>query len=136
MPRAKANRELAPQGVAATAIGILKDVIRLLGTEFRLLRAEVGEKVGVIGWGLGFVTGGAVLLIMSVVLLFAASISALMDQGFGRTAATVIIFGVVLASGAGCLWFGIRQLRAQNLLPNRTIAQVQKDFESIAPEPN
>ena len=38
--------------------------------------------------------------------------------------------------GPGCLWFGIRQLRTQNLLPNKTIAQVQKDFESIAPEAN
>jgi hypothetical protein len=32
------------------------------------------------------------------------------------------------------LWFGIRQLRAENLMPNKTIAQVQKDFESISPE--
>ena len=27
-----------------------------------------------------------------------------------------------LITGAGCLWFGIRQLRAENLMPNKTIA--------------
>jgi uncharacterized membrane protein YqjE len=136
MARAKTYRDGAPPGVAATAVGIFRDILRLVGTEFRLLRTEVGEKIGLIGWGLGFTAGGAVLLIVSVVLLFVAAISALMDQGLGMTAATLIVFGVVLAAGAGCLWFGTRQLRTQNLLPNKTIAQVQKDFESIAPESN
>jgi uncharacterized membrane protein YqjE len=136
MARAKGYRDAAPQGVAATTVGIFREVVRLIGTEFRLLRAEIGEKIGVIGWGVGLAAGGAVLLIMGVVLLFVAAISALMDQGLGLTAATLIVFVVVLAAGAGCLWFGVRQLRMQNLLPNKTIAQVQKDIESIAPEPN
>lgn len=136
MARAKANRDVAPSGVAATAIGIIKDVIRLVGTELRLLRAEVGEKIGALGWGLGLMAAGVVLLIMSVVLVFVAAISALMDQGLSQTAAILIVLGIVLAAGGACLWFGSRQLRAQNLLPNRTIAQVQKDFESIVPEPD
>jgi uncharacterized membrane protein YqjE len=122
--------------VAGTAVGIFKEFLRLIGTEFQLLRAEIGEKIGVIGLGVGLAAGGAVLLIMGVVLLFVAAISALRDQGLGLTAATLIVFAVVLVSGAGCLWIGVRQLRTQNLLPNKTIAQVQKDFESIAPESN
>jgi hypothetical protein len=73
---------------------------------------------------------------LAVVLLFGAAISALMDQGLGLTSATLIIFGLVLVTAAASLWFGIRQLRPQNLMPNKTIAQVQKDFESIAPETN
>ena len=136
MARARGYREANPPGVASTAVGIFKEVIRLIGTEFRLLRVELGEKIGVIGLGLGLAAGGAVLLIVAVVLLFVAAISALMDQGFGLTLATFIVFGLVLITGAGCLWFGIHQLRTKNLMPNKTIAQVQKDFETIAPEPN
>jgi uncharacterized membrane protein YqjE len=136
MPRSNSYRDATPPGVATTALGIFKEALRLVGTEFRLLRAEMGEKISIIGIGVGLAVGGGVLLIMAVVLLFVAAISALMDQGLGLTAATLIIFALTLIAGAGCLWFGIRQLRTQNLLPNKTIAQVQKDFESIAPEAN
>ena len=136
MARSGVNRDSSQQGVAAITLGIFREVVRLVSTEFRLLRTELGEKIGAIGLGLGLTVGGAVLLILAVVLLFVAAISALMDQGLGLTAATLIVFALVLITGAGSLWFGVRQLRPQNLMPNKTIAQVQKDFESIAPETN
>jgi uncharacterized membrane protein YqjE len=120
--------------VAGTAFDIFKEFLRLIATEFRLLRTELGEKVGVIGLGVGLAAGGALLLIAAVVLLFVAVIAALIEHGFGLTVATLIVFAAVLMTGDGCLWFGIRQLRAENLMPNKTIAQVQKDFESISPE--
>jgi hypothetical protein len=136
MARARSYRDAAPPGVATTTLDIFREFVRLVGSEFRLLRAELGEKIGVIGFGVGLAAVGAVLVVMAGVLLFVAAITALMDLGFGLTAATLIVFGVVLGAGTGCLWFGIHQLRTQNLLPNKTIRQVQKDFESIAPESN
>jgi uncharacterized membrane protein YccC len=77
-----------------------------------------------------------VLLITAVVLLFVAAISALVDYGIGLTMATLIVFGAVLLFGIGCLWLGLRQLQPSNLMPKKTIEQMQKDFESIAPEGN
>jgi uncharacterized membrane protein YqjE len=137
MARARSRQDVTPHGgVAGTAFDIFKEFLRLVATEFRLLRAELGEKIGLIGLGVGLVAGGAVLLIAAVVLLFVAGISALVDYGFGLTAAILIVFGTVLVAGAGCLWLGIRQLSVENLMPNKTIAQVQKDFESITPETN
>ena len=123
-------------GVASIAVEIFKQYMRLIITEGRLLRTELGEKAGIIGLGVGLTVGGAVLLIAALVVLFVAAISALVDVGFSLTAAALIVFGVLLLLGAGSLWFGIRQLRLQNLMPSKTIAQVQKDFESIAPEAN
>jgi uncharacterized membrane protein YqjE len=120
--------------VAGTAFDIFKEFLRLVATEFRLLRAELGEKAGIIGLGIGLAAGGALLLIAAVVLLFVAVIGALLEYGFGLTVATLIVFAAVLITGGGCLWFGIHQLRAENLMPNKTIAQVQKDFESISSE--
>jgi uncharacterized membrane protein YccC len=73
---------------------------------------------------------------MAMVLLFVVAISALVDAGFGMTIATLLVFGAVLVVGAACLWFGLRQLQPGKLLPNKTIQQVQKDFESITPETN
>jgi hypothetical protein len=58
------------------------------------------------------------------------------DYGFSLTVATLIVFAAVLLLGTGCLWFGLRQLQPDNLIPKKTIRQVQKDFESIAPEAN
>jgi hypothetical protein len=100
------------------------------------LRTELGEKVGLIGLGVALTAGGGVLLIMAAVLLFVALISALVSAGFTLTVATLIVFGVVLAVGLVCLWFGLQQLQLSNLVPRKTIRQVQKDFETIAPEAN
>ena len=105
-----------------------------MSTEFRLLRAELREKLGVIGMGLALEPWERCCLALPLVLLLVAAISSLVDQGFGLTAATLIVFGVALFGGVGCLWFGMHHIASQNLLPNKTIAQVQKDFESIAPE--
>src|SRR5690349_6472522 len=98
-----------PQGEASTVTDIVKESLHLLSTEFRLLRAELGEKIGVIGLGIGLATGGTFLLIAAIVLLFVAAISVLLDRGFGLTLATLIVFGIVLITGAGCLWVGVRQ---------------------------
>lgn len=135
MARAKIRGEMTPQGgVAGTALDIFKEFLRLVATEFRLLRAELGEKASVIGIGVGLAACGTLLLIAAVVLLFVAAIGALIEHGFSLTLATLIVFAAVLITGSGCLWFGIRQLRADNLMPNKTIAQVQKDFESLSTE--
>ena len=89
MARARSRQNGTPQGgVAGTALDIFKEFLRLLGTEFRLLRAELGEKAGVIGLGIGLAARGALLPIAAVVLLFVAVIGALIEHGFGLTAAT------------------------------------------------
>ena len=137
MAQARTRRDQPPRhGVGSTAAEIIKTYIRLIITEARLLRTEMGKKLGVVGLGLALAAAGVVLLIMALVLIFVAAISALIDHGFGLTGATLIVFGAVAIAGIGSLWFGIRQLQFDNLMPKKTIKQVQKDFESIAPEAN
>lgn len=125
MARVRIRRDMASQGgVAGTALDIFKEFLRLVATELRLLRVELGEKVGFIGIGIGLAVCGTLLLIAAVVLLFVAAIGALIEHGFSLSLATLIVFAAVLITGSGCLWFGIRQLRVDNLMPNKTIAQV------------
>src|SRR3954463_2515261 len=103
MARTRSRQTGTPQtGVAGTALDIFKEFLRLVGTEFRLLRAELGEKAGVMGLGIGLAAGGAVLLVAAVVLLFVAAIGALIEHGFGPTAATLMVFAAVLITGGGC----------------------------------
>src|SRR5215216_7152533 len=136
MAHERSRHDPPRNGVSSTAVEILKAYVRLIVTEGRLLRTELGEKIGVIGLGVALTAGGGVLLITAVVLLFVAAISALVDYGFSLTIATLIVFGAVLLFGVGCVWFGLRQLQPANLMPRKTIEQVQKDFESIGPEAN
>jgi uncharacterized membrane protein YqjE len=136
MANARRHPDRPRIGVGSTAAEIVRTVIRLIVTEARLLRTELGEKVGLIGLGVALTVGGGVLLIMAAVLLFVALISALVSAGFTLTVATLIVFGVVLVVGLVCLWFGLQQLQLSNLVPRKTIRQVQKDFETIAPEAN
>ena len=136
MAHERSRHDPPRNGLSSTAVEILKAYVRLIVTEGRLLRTELGEKIGLIGLGVALTAGGGVLLITAVVLLFVAAISALVDYGFGLTVATLIVFAAVILLGTGCLWFGLRQLQPDNLIPKKTIRQVQKDFESIAPEAN
>ena len=136
MANTRRNHDRPRLAVGSTAMEIFRTVIRLIVTEGRLLRSELSEKIGLIGLGLALTVGGGVLLIMAVVLLFVAGISALVDAGFGLTIATLIVFAALLVVGLACLWFGLHQLQPSNLMPRKTIQQVQKDFQTIAPEAN
>jgi hypothetical protein len=136
MANSRRHHDRPRLAVASTAMEIFRTTLRLIITEGRLLRTELGEKIGLIGLGLALTVGGGVLLIMAVVLLFVAAISALVSYGFSLTVATLMVFAAVLLVGLLCLWFGLHQLQPSNLMPRKTIQQVQKDFQTIAPEAN
>src|SRR6476620_9560855 len=98
MARARSRQDITPPGgVAGTAFDIFKEFLRLVATELRLLRAQLGDKAGILGIGLA--AGGALLLIAAVVLLSVAVIGALLEYGFGLTVATLIVFAAVLITG-------------------------------------
>ena len=134
MAYSRTRRDSSPHhGVAATTVDIIKEYVGLLATEFRLFKTELSEKIGQIGLGVALTVAGTVLLIMAIVLLVVVAISALVDAGLGLTVATLSVFAFVLVIGLACGWLGFRQLQPRNLLPKKTIEQVQKDFEAITP---
>lgn len=129
------RRRASPRpSIAATAVAISQESLRLIATEARLLRSELREKLGRIGFGVALAAGGTVLLLMAVVLLFVALIGALIEAGLTLPIAALIVFAAVLLAGGACLWLGLRQLQLEKLMPRKTIEQVQKDFETITLE--
>jgi hypothetical protein len=114
----------------------LPDIIRdlfirlttLIRKETQLARAEALEKVAGVGRGLGLIVGGAVLLIPALVILFQAAVAGLTD-GYGLNTywSALIVGGVALIVGLILLLIGTNRLRFENLMPNRTVHQLQQD---------
>jgi putative superfamily III holin-X len=101
---------------------------RLLQKESQLARAELFDNIGKAATGLGFVIGGAVLLIPALVVLLDAAVAALTDRGhLAPYWSALIVGGVVLIVGLLLLALGASRLRPSNMIPSRTMQQLQRD---------
>ena len=105
----------------------LSELAKLIQNEVDLARAELSEKVTLIGGAIGLIAAGAVLLIPALAMLLYA------------IAAWLIMLGLVaplayLASGLGAgivaaalVWTGIRRLSSGALKPTATIGEIERD---------
>ena len=106
----------------------------LLRMEARLARAEVSENLASIAQGLGLVVGGAVLLIPALVILLQAGVTVLAERyGMASYWSALLVGGGVLILGIILLLVGISRLRIENIMPSRTVHQLQRDA-SVAKE--
>jgi len=100
---------------------------KLVSNEFELAKAEMSEKVAVLGRGAAMIGAGAVLSIPAVVILLLAAAAGLMKAGLSDPIA-YLITGVVTAAIAGIMvWLGMSRLSGDALKPSVTIGQVQRD---------
>lgn len=111
---------------------IFTDVVNqfttLLQKEGELARTEMSEKVTQVAVGLGLIVGGSVLLTPALVILLQAGVSALITNNVVREPwAPLIVGGAVFLIGIILLLVGMSRLKAQALIPNKTIRQVKSD---------
>ena len=110
---------------------VLRDVIAqvtsLLHKEAQLAGVELSENVSRAALGLGLIVGGAVLLIPALVILLEAAVAALDQNGMHSAAAAVMVGGCALVLGFILVAIGIYRLRVTNLIPDKTIQQLQHD---------
>jgi hypothetical protein len=111
---------------------IFTDVINqfttLLTKEGELARTEISEKITQVAVGLGLIVGGSVLLTPALVILLQAGVSALITNNIVREPwAPLIVGGAVFLIGIILLLVGISRLRAEALVPHKTIQQIQSD---------
>src|SRR5258708_16165311 len=83
------------RGVPDILVELMKEFTALLRREVRLARAEISEKISLVGVGLGLIVGGAILAMAALVILLEAVIAALVDQGGFTPAAPATLVGVV-----------------------------------------
>lgn len=100
----------------------------LMSKEAQLARAEVSENIASAARGLGMIVGGAVLLIPALVILLQAAVAAL-TEGYGLrpSLSALMVGGVVLILGIILLLVGVSRLKFENIMPNRTVYQLQQD---------
>jgi len=112
---------------------VVTQLTTLLRKEGQRARAEIAENASKMAVGLGLLVGGAVLLIPALVVLLQAVVAALIVSGIQPYWAAAIVGGVVLVLGLILLAIGMNRLKADTMIPSRTINQLQQDA-SVAKE--
>jgi len=106
---------------------LLTQFTTLVSTESRLARAEMSEKIGQVAGGLALIVGGAVLLMPALVVLLQAAVAALVQAGLAPPLSSLLVGGVVLVIGLILLMVGLNRLKAEKMMPQKTIHQLQED---------
>lgn len=125
-------RQDYPQG--RTLLGLFGDLWRetttLVHNEAELAKAEISEKVSKVTSGAGEIAaGGAILFAGFIVLLFAAvgALELMIPSEHAIWMAPLIVGVVVMIIGYIALAMGKKQMKAENLAPQRTIDSLQRD---------
>jgi hypothetical protein len=109
----------------------LSQFTKLFQNEVDLAKAELGEKVQKVGSALGFIAGGAVLLIPGLVMALFALSTALISAGWSPPI-SYLLAGVLALVIAGVLFaIGFSHLDARNLAPRETMKQLRKDKKAV-----
>lgn len=111
----------------AGAFAQLSDLVR---SEIQLARAEMTQKLVSAGVGIGFIAGGAIVTIAALVLILSALAAWLTDMGVAEPLSDLLAGLVGLIISGVLAWLGLGRLRANALVPNRTINQLQRDVAS------
>jgi uncharacterized membrane protein YqjE len=99
----------------------------LVQIEFRLFKAELAEKTIQVRGGLALIVAGAILLTAALFLLLQAIVLALIALGMSPTGAALLVAAVTIVIGMVLVMSGRKQLDAGNLVPDRTLTDIQRD---------
>jgi len=105
----------------------LNRLTTLVRTEIQLARTEISLKISKAATGIAMVMGSAAFAISGLVLILLAIAAWLDNAGLSRGFSNLIagIIGVLVS--VGLAWAGLQRLRADQLAPNRTMEQLQRD---------
>jgi hypothetical protein len=115
------------RSIPELAGSVFRQLAELMRTEGMLARTEMSEKMSHMGTGLGLLVGGAILAMPALVILMSAAVAALIENGWAPYWASFLIGGLSLLLGLLLFSLGANWLRAGNLIPDRTLQQLQYD---------
>jgi uncharacterized membrane protein YqjE len=109
----------------------LSQFAKLFQTEVDLAKAELTEKAQQVGGAMGFLAGGAIMVIPALVMALFALSAALTAAGWSQPL-SYLTAALVAAAIAGALFaLGINRLDARNLAPRETMRQLEKDKDTV-----
>ena len=129
-PDLSARRPRSDRSIAALLADLANETGTLVRQEIALFKAEIGEKLGRLGTGTGAIAAGGLIAFSGWLALIAAAILGL-AKVVAPWLAALIVGVVVLAIGAGLLFFGKSRLAADTLVPRRTLNSLREDEEWI-----
>jgi hypothetical protein len=115
--------------------GLLGDALsqfaKLFQNEVDLAKAELGDKVQLVGGAMGFIAAAGIVLIPALVMALFALSAALIAAGWSQPI-SYLASAVVAAVLASVLFaVGINRLDARNLAPRETMRQLGKDKDTV-----
>jgi uncharacterized membrane protein len=105
----------------------LNRLTTLVRTEIQLARTEISLKISKAATGIAMVMGSAAFAISGLVLILLAIAAWLDNAGLSRGFSNLIAGIIGALVSAGLAWAGLQRLRADQLAPNRTMEQLQRD---------
>ena len=120
-PRVRSGRP-----VAALLSDLAGETSILVRQEIALFKAELNEKLARIGLGAGALAAGGVIAFSGWLALVAAAIIGL-SYVLAPWLSALIIGVVVIALGAALVLFGKSRLKADALVPRRTLNSLRED---------
>ena len=109
----------------------LSQFAKLFQTEVDLAKAELSEKMQRAGSAVGFIAGGAVLVIPGLVMALFALSAALIAAGWSPSVSYLLSAILALVIAAVLVAIGVNRLRPSNLAPRETIRSLEKDRDVV-----
>ena len=125
MPRAE---EPSVADLMSAALGQASTLMR---TELRLAQGEAAAKARQAAVGLGLLAGALILALASLVMLLVTVMVVLAEIGVPTALAAVLALLLGLGGTAGLVWAGIQRLKADAILPERTLRQLRRDRQMM-----
>ena len=107
--------------------GALTQASVLMRSELQLARAEVTGNIASAGVGVGLMAGAGIVVIAALVLLLVALAAFLVEEGLSEPVADLLAGVVGLLVAGAMVLLGKRRLRADAMVPRKTINQLNKD---------
>jgi hypothetical protein len=125
-----ADSATMPPRPERTVTGLLGDLAResarLLRQEIALVKAELLGKLGRMGMGAAELVAGGLVAYAGFLVLLAAAILGL-GHVMPAWLAALVVGVVVVAIGLGLVWKGRRDVKPENLVPDRTLRTLRED---------
>jgi uncharacterized membrane protein YqjE len=120
---------IEPQGRSISDIlaDLARQVTGLIRNESQLARAEISEKIDRLSGAAVMIGAGAVLVLPALVILLQALVAALIERGWSPASAALFVGIGTVAIGAILCVVGLRRLTSVDLVPKKTIKQLQQD---------
>jgi VIT1/CCC1 family predicted Fe2+/Mn2+ transporter len=122
--------DLRNSGLSRTLSEFLADFGDLVQKEFRLVRAEVSEKIGARLQGVIWMAAGGVFALVAVLFFLSGVVFSLIALGFSPYLSCFLVAGLLAILAVILFSYGRTSL-AKDLLPSRAVRQLNEDIKTV-----